>query len=83
MRVHEITEYDVGQVLIRASDNLFECAHELRQTKPELAYLLYHMGCEVGSAFNKGHYPQQFGLRALNECTCPKCVPSKGTNKDG
>lgn len=77
MRVHKMTKYDEGQVLIRASDELFECATELRDTQPELSDMLHHMGCQIGSKFNELKYPQGFGLRGLDECNCNNCQVSR------
>lgn len=44
---------DEGQVLIKASDCLFDCASELKETQPELAKILENMGLEIGTVFNK------------------------------
>ncbi len=73
MRHHKMTKYDEGQVLVKASDQLFECASELRETQPEMADVLYHMGCQIGSIFNRfgSHH---FGLIDLEQCNCPKCL---------
>lgn len=67
-----MTKYDEGQVLIKASDELFECAFELRETQPEFADMLHHMGCKIGSIFNKFE-SHGFGLRDLTQCVCKKC----------
>ena len=72
MRVHKMTEYDVGQVLIKASDTLFECAAELRDY-PSLYNTLYHMGCSIGTTFNN-RSSYGFGLRGLDQCVCTECV---------
>lgn len=72
-RVHKLTKWDEGQILIKASDNLFECAVELRPTQPELAQLLHHMGCKVGDAFNK-FGSHVFGLRGTDSCGCRECT---------
>lgn len=69
-----MTKWDEGQVLIKASDALFDAATELRDTQPEFAEMLHHMGCEIGSRFN-AFGSHKFGLRDLNECSCEKCKP--------
>jgi hypothetical protein len=61
-REHKMTKWDVGQVLIKASDCLFECAVELRATNPEFADLLFRQGCEIGDVFN-AFGSHSFGLR--------------------
>lgn len=81
MRQHKMTVWDEGQVLIKASDTLFECAQELRETKPEYADRLYHAACEIGDIFNL-HKSHVFGLRGVDECTCLSCdeAERKGEN---
>lgn len=72
----QMTPWEEGQVLSRASDALFDCADELRETKPEMADILFHLGCEVGDMFNK-HGSHKFGLRGLKDCTCARCLRRK------
>ena len=73
MRTHKMTDYDVGQILIKASDTLFECAADLKEASPALSDMLFHMGCKIGTIFNSID-SHTFGLRGLSECICPKCV---------
>lgn len=63
MRVHKMTKWDEGQVLIKASDCLFDCANELRETQPEFAKMLTDMDLEIGSVFNK-FGSHKFGIRS-------------------
>jgi hypothetical protein len=72
MRTHKLTKWDEGQILIRVSDELFNSAKELWHTQPYFAKMLYHMGCEIGSEFNK-FGSHEFGLRDLTECKCDVC----------
>lgn len=53
MRIHKMTKWDEGQVLIEASDTLFECARELKKTQPELAKMLRDMALQVNKSFNE------------------------------
>lgn len=76
MRIHKMTLYDEGQVLIKASDELFECAHELKETQPILSGMLFHMGCQIGTVFNE-FGSHKFGLRGLDKCSCNKCVSDR------
>lgn len=62
MRVHKMTKWDEGQVLIKASDCLFDCAEELKETQPAFADMLREMGMTIGDVFNK-FGSHQFGLR--------------------
>lgn len=63
MRTHKMTKWDEGQVLIKASDCLFECAAELKATQPAFAEMLREMGLTIGDHFNK-FGSHNFGLRA-------------------
>jgi hypothetical protein len=76
MREHKMTKWDEGQVLIKASDTLFECASELRATQPGFADMLHHMGCQIGTEFERFE-SHAFGLRTLQDCTCATCKVKK------
>lgn len=50
----KLTDWEVGQELIRAQDTLFEIQNELRgDGRFSFADLLYEMGLKIGTAFNK------------------------------
>jgi hypothetical protein len=67
-----MTKWEAGQVIIRASDTAFECAFELRETQPDFADTLFHMGCQLGTMLGKLD-SHSFGLRNLQDCTCKAC----------
>lgn len=66
MRVHSMTKWDEGQVLIKASDCLFDCAKELHDTQPEFAKMLRNMALEIGTVFNE-FGSHRFELRSKEE----------------
>lgn len=66
MRVHKMTAWDEGQILIKAFDCLAECAHELKETQPEYSKKLDKMARTVGSLFNE-HKSHKFGLPGLEQ----------------
>lgn len=74
MRVHKMLKWDQGQVLIKASDELFDCALELKETQPGFAQMLFHMACVIGDKFN-AYGSHGFGLRGTDACPCPECKP--------
>lgn len=63
----KLTDWEVGQELIKAQDTLFEVQCELRKAgRMEYADLLYNLGCRIGTAFNNlGSH--SFGLKDENE----------------
>lgn len=62
----KLTEWEAGQVLIKASDCLWECVGELSDEYPQYAKELKKMARRVGSIFN-GHGSHVFGLRDEND----------------
>lgn len=61
MRIHKMTKWDEGQILIKAHDTLAECAEELLPTQPEFAKILHEMALDIGSMFNEFE-SHKFGL---------------------
>lgn len=73
MKVHKMTKYDAGQVLIKAFDTLTECAEELKELYPEQSKMLRVSALEIGTHFNASWQETQgFGLPDLNDLKKPK-----------
>lgn len=83
MKTHKMTKWDEGQILIKASDCLFECASELRETQPVFADLLKEMALTIGDHFNNFD-SHNFGLRSHEDCpvkTTDNCLHTNKTFK--
>lgn len=71
VKVHKMTRWDEGQVLIKAHDCLMECAKELKETLPKYSHNLEKMALTIGTLFNSlGSH--EFGLRDLTELEAPE-----------
>lgn len=62
MKIHKMTAWDAGQVLIRCYDELSEAQFDLAEAYyTDLANVLRACKLKIGSAFNK-HGSHDFGL---------------------
>lgn len=76
----KLTDWEVGQELIKAQDTLMEIQVELRANgHKEFADLLWNCGLKIGTAFNKlGSH--EFGLR--DETNCNPVTPARIINAE-